>query len=325
MNTISQIWKIIEKSNFIWIIWHDKLDWDAMWSILWLWLTLKKLGKSVNIFAPSKDTSYLKFIRESKIIKTSFDYNNYDLIIICDCAEPKMIKKFWENNESYFNKSCILVLDHHVQINNFGNYNFVDTSYSSCCEIILDIIEANWKNLIDSKISSLLFLWLTTDTNNFMNTNVTPNTFLNAKKLLEYWAKREMILEKLFNNKSLKSIEANSIALLRTKKMKNFLYTYFTNQELEKIWVTKDEMWDTKEYIRQIKDKKMSIVFYVDGNNINWSIRSKNHKAQLVASSLFGWWWHTNAAWFNVMIENDPMDEIRIIAEKIDKFLDKNH
>ncbi|MEF2175793.1 MAG: bifunctional oligoribonuclease/PAP phosphatase NrnA [Candidatus Absconditabacteria bacterium] len=325
MNTFAEIGELINKCNFICIIGHDKIDGDAMGSILGLGITLKKLGKSVNIFAPSNETNYLKFIREGKNIKTEFDYKNYDLIIICDCAEPKMIKKFWDKNEEYFKKSNILVLDHHVQTNSFGNYDFVDTTYSSCCEIVLDLIETNWKESIDSKIASLLFLGLTTDTNNFVNTNVTPNTFLNGKKLLEYGAKREMILEKLYNNKSFKSIEANSVVLLRTKKMKHFLYTYFSKQELEKMGVSKDEMGDSKEYIRQIKDKKMSIVFYIDGSNINGSIRSKNHKAQLVASSLFGGGGHTNASGFNVNIENDPIEEIRLITEKIDKFLDNNH
>ncbi len=100
--------------------------------------------------------------------------------LIISCDNPVIDRLDFDYKDS-INK-CIKI-DHHILVENYGDVEWVDTSYSSCCEMIATLaIENNW--VINETAATYLYLGLTTDAGRFLY-SYTPNLFKVAQKLVE--------------------------------------------------------------------------------------------------------------------------------------------
>jgi nanoRNase/pAp phosphatase (c-di-AMP/oligoRNAs hydrolase) len=71
------------------------------------------MGKKSQIFLTDKNKSF-SFLPDFDSIKTEFDYDDYDLIIVNDSSTIDRLDYFYKDNPKYFNNKDFLVLDHHI-------------------------------------------------------------------------------------------------------------------------------------------------------------------------------------------------------------------
>lgn len=203
MNNIKELAKVIKKAKSIAIFTHISPDFDALGSSFSLYYTLKSLGKNVNVFIKEKLNLHQKLLFEDIANHGTCKEKEFDLFI---CVDVSALNRLGDYAYVFKNKSNnTMVIDHHVCIEQFCKYNYINNDRSSCCEIILDLLKA-MKVKLDSKVASYLYAGLSSDTSSFQNSGTKINSHLAAIDLISYGADIHKVNQVLYETRSIKEI-----------------------------------------------------------------------------------------------------------------------
>ncbi len=189
-----EVWKSIIaaiKANDI-IILHRHIlpDGDAIGSQLALKQLINLNFPKKNVYAVGTMVEYLTFLGTMDVIND--DLYKDALVIVTDTANTERI-----DDQRYNLAKTIIKIDHHPNNDEYGDYQWVDTTYPAACEMIADFMFAN--NLICNElIAKCLLTGIITDTTRFMLRQISSRTFLITSKLLESYKQNiTTIYEKL--------------------------------------------------------------------------------------------------------------------------------
>jgi bifunctional oligoribonuclease and PAP phosphatase NrnA len=154
--------KILEAKSVA-LFCHQSPDADALGSCGALKLALEKLGKSVEIFCEDNIPKNLEYLDVS-LCNDKTKLTNYEVFCLVDGCGAYRTGSF----EPYFDKAKIkLCIDHHQ----IEGYKFVcafqDPTYASACDIVMEFIPF-LDIKIDSKMATLLYAGITSDTDRFL-------------------------------------------------------------------------------------------------------------------------------------------------------------
>lgn len=312
----------LEQANNIAIFWHQSIDWDAIWSMYWLWLQLEKLWKKISYFTPDEPNNIFSFLNIDNL-KTEFDYWNYDVLVFVDFSTYNMIRKFTLWYEEYFDGNKKVIIDHHIFSEKLKNaIEFRDDSSISAAQIIFELTE-KWWGLVDSNIATFLLLGIMTDSWNFRfdeweeSIRVSRNNLL----LLEKWAKKKEIIDNVFRSKSYEDLEFMQIILWRMKKMDDIIYSRYAQSDLDSFWLHPDSADNALYLICDIKDQNLVILWKEKDDCIKFSLRGKwKYNCRDIASK-FGGWWHANAAWCSINKSWDLQNDIVSFVKEVKKLI----
>ena len=289
----------LEQAQNIAIFWHQSIDGDAIWSMFWLWLQLEKLWKNISYFTPDAPSETFSFLPIQKL-QTEFDYWTYDLIAFVDFSTYNMIRKFSEWYEDYFDWQQKVIIDHHIFSTALPNsVEFRDDSSISAAQLVFELTQQWWSNLIDSQIATFMLTWIMTDSGNFRfdEGEESIRVSRNNLALLEKWAKKKQIIDNVFRSKSYEDLEFMQVILWRMQKVDDIIYSRYSQSELEKFWLHPDSADYALYLIWDIKDQQLVILWKEKDDHIKFSLRGKWRYNCRDIAKYFGWWWHANAAW----------------------------
>src|SRR5258708_38228777 len=109
-------------------------------------------------------------------------------------------------------------MDFRASNKNYGQYNLVTLSATSCSEIVLDLINKFESSLIDENIATQLLTGIIAETNSFQHVRPTPQTFLKASQLVSLGAKQQEIINNLYKTKSLRLLKLWGRVFARLKQ-----------------------------------------------------------------------------------------------------------
>ena len=91
------------------------------------------------------------------------------------------------DDDRYTKGKFLIKIDHHPNDDPYGDICWVDSSASSCSEIITRLVEnLDGKLKLNAKAARLLYAGIVGDTGRFMYNATTPATMRAAAKLMEY-------------------------------------------------------------------------------------------------------------------------------------------
>lgn len=283
---------------------HGYIDGDALWSILWLWWVLEKQGKDVSYFTPYAVPSYLHIVEWREKVSTDFDYGQYDCVVFCDFTPTDRIGSFADTDKKrqYFDDSTLLVVDHHIWDCDVSTTAiFKDTTATSNCERIRenikDVVEI-WKDFTE-KEATALYLWLTTDSWNFMY-DKGSRTLRNAYELVSQGADKQHIINAIYRTQSLQKVLFTQEVLWNIAVTDGILYSEFYEEDLEKYGMTRDDGKAPLSVMASIGDINLVILNKRVHGESQLSLRSNNKVDCSALASHFGGGWHKNAAWCRV-------------------------
>lgn len=202
-----KIKEMIEKYNTIIIERHARPDGDALGSQIGLREALLETYPEKKVYAVGDCNGRYSFIGKLDLIDPSI-YEGA-LVFVLDSAEPKLLFK-----ETYKLGEFVIKIDHHISVCDFGDLNYVDTTYESCAGIITELIkDLGFK--INQEGAKALFTGMVTDSGRFRYEQTTPRTFKNAAWLLETGFKLDDIYLNLY-------IEELDIVKLKAKLINSF-------------------------------------------------------------------------------------------------------
>lgn len=292
----------LEQAQNIAILGHQSIDGDAIWSMFWLWLQLEKLWKTISYFTPDVPNDTFSFLPIQNL-QTEFDYWDYDVIAFVDFSTYNMIGKFSIWHEEYFNWHQKVIIDHHIFTANLPNaVEFRDDSSISAAQLVFELTQQWWPDLIDSQIATFILTWIMTDSGNFRfdEWEESIRVSRNNLALLEKWAQKKQIIDNVFRSKSYEDFELMQIILWRMQKTEDIIYSRYSKEELEKLWLHPDSADYVLYLIWDIKDGNLIILWKEKDDCIKMSLRGKwKYNCRDIAKH-FGWWWHANASWCSI-------------------------
>jgi len=248
---------------------HVRPDPDAIGSQVGLKKMIEKSFPSKTVYAVGVEDPSLTFLaRMDDINDESF---KDALIIVCDTANTDRI-----DDRRYTLGKEIIKIDHHPNVDPYGDLSWVDTEASSTSEMIYELYLSNIDELeMDESIARLIYGGIVGDTGRFLFPSTRNKTFRYAADLIEYPFDRQALYDGMYE------IEPN-IARLRGKILNELhisesgvSFVKITNNILNEYDVTPLETSKLVGTFGDIKGIRAWAVFVEEVNIIRVRLRSK--------------------------------------------------
>ncbi len=225
----------IKEYNTIIIHGHQRPDGDCYGSQFGLQDIIKETYPEKKVYVVGEKCDYVAFLGEMDEI--SDDVYKNALVIAVDTATLERISDKRYNLGAFFIK-----IDHHIAVDNYGDYAYVDSNAPACAEIITKFYMTFKKELkLSIKGAKALYTGMVTDTGRFRFDSVTSKTFIAAAELLDNGVNIEEIDKKL-SIETVRTLKLKGNILLNFECSNNgFVYYKMTRDIINKYEVTDEE------------------------------------------------------------------------------------
>lgn len=180
MNTFGEIIDQIAISSKIIIQRHVNPDPDALGSQLGLAESIRATYPQKTVLLAGEGVGDLDWISTMDTVKDT-DYQDA-LVIVVDTANRPRI-----SDQRYHQGAKLIKIDHHPNVDPYGDLLYVNTSASSCSEIIADLINTAGNKLrMTARVAASLYTGIVGDTGRFLYPSTTVHTLAVAAQLVSF-------------------------------------------------------------------------------------------------------------------------------------------
>jgi bifunctional oligoribonuclease and PAP phosphatase NrnA len=302
-----QLSKLFSASENILIICHINPDGDSVGAQLALYHYLRSKDKNVSLLAPNNLQEFLLwmegadqiniFIKDRKKGRQLIE--SADLIVMLDFNQTGRLGEAEELVIS--SKAKKVVIDHHLDPENFADVLISDPTKCSTSELIHEVISGiNGGNFMSKAYAEALYVGIITDTGNFEHGTYSSKTFRIVADLLDAGIIKERIINQIYNNFSSDRLRLQGFALNQRMIVMPELqtaYIYLSKEDLKNYNHVKG---DTEGFVNMplsIKGINFAVLFIEKDNFIKLSFRSRGHfPSNEIASLYFSGGGHLNAS-----------------------------
>ena len=319
MNKISQV--IRNEDNFI-ISSHYSPDGDNIGSCLAIYFALLKLNKKARIVIDDVIPKNIRFLCKDVTINKSYDIKDGEYnVIALDCGDKRRICA-----ETSLIDNCknLINIDHHASNDNYGNYNLIESTISSTCELVFNLLNFMDANLIDKRIGKCLYTGLVTDTGNFMYSNVKPESFLMAYELLKLGIEKAEIIDNIYQNNPINYTKLLGDALNTLEIINERIAIICVDIDMfKRNNISFNDIDGIVNYTRDIEGVEVGILLKEKAkNDIKVSFRSKSEVNVNEIAQMFGGGGHIRAA--GCTIKESIYDAKDIVINETLKYIRRN-
>lgn len=277
-----KLYNLIEKYDTITIFRHVNPDGDAYGSSFGLGLWLKSHFPNKKIYITGKDegTLLLYFFPSDLVTDETIKQS---LALVVDTANKERI-----SDQRYQYAQKVVKIDHHPYSGNYGDYEFIEESMSSSCEIVTEFIRSFQKEPLSYENARVLYAGMLTDTLSFTIASVTSKTLYLAAWLLESGLDVAQIQDELFLQDS--NIYDYVTYLRGICTVDNGLvYAYVSTEALAKYQLDFNQAKEFVNVYKSRKDAKIWVLMIEMPDGLfNLSIRSRNIVINDIATKFGG-------------------------------------
>lgn len=307
MGMVEKLRKWIEESDNIVLTCHVRPDGDAIGSTLGMMHLLYSLGKRAYVVAPDQPPRSLSFLPGFKDISIFTRHEDYcrrlmdeaDLLICCDFNKPSRQDELAPVTQSV--KCRKVLVDHHLDPDDFCNLTFSYPDMSSTCELMFRLIAAMGL-YVDMNLDSATCICtgLITDTRNFSVNCKQIDIYEILMKLLEKGVDKTRIVREAFLMQSLSSLKLQSYAIAEKMEILENLHGAITTINREELQQFNYQRGDTEGLVNMplnVRGIVFSFFLREDDDCIKISARSiENFPVSKICEDVFGGGGHLMAA-----------------------------
>ena len=216
LTTIDELISVLEEPTDTLIIFHRNPDADAVGSAFALRNVMEQLGSPTRCICQEEVPEYLQFLtkdtQESVLAEAVLADFEPTRIISVDTASVSQMGTLADR----FGACVDVMIDHHEGNEPHGAQSYVRSGAAATGEIIFDLIKklaSEERIVIDEEMCIDLYAAISGDTGCFRYSNVTPKTHLRAAELVASGIDCADVNRRLFENKSLERLRAQSAAI----------------------------------------------------------------------------------------------------------------
>jgi phosphoesterase RecJ-like protein len=319
---------IINTNQTFLITTHVNPDADAIGSEIAFHKMLGILGKKSRIVNHSATPYNLEFLDTKNVIE-KFDetkhknlFNSSDVLVALDFnRSDRMVSMQNGFRESKQLKICI---DHHLDPEDFVDYQFIGIDYAATGHIIYEFIKKT--NIVDinKHIAIPLYAAIMTDTGSFRFERTSANIHRIAADLLEKGVNPSEIYDLLYDESKLSKIKLlgrclNSLKLIADNKVG---YMVLTQQDFNNINAIESDTENFVNFILSVENVRLGMLFIELKHGFKVSFRSKGQIPVSELAGEFGGGGHLNAA--GARFRDSEMNSmIPKILEKAENYYNK--
>lgn len=167
---------------------HQKIDGDALGSMLAIKRALESAGKEVDIYTIGPlDPNLLLLAGETacKRVEDHAPADSYDLIVVVDTGAWSQLEPVREWLTRHHDR--VMVIDHHSRGDaDIAQVRLIDSEKASTTHLLIDVLDALEAPLTGGQggVAEALFIGLATDTGWFRYNNAHAEVFASAARLL---------------------------------------------------------------------------------------------------------------------------------------------
>ncbi len=267
--------KILEKIkeyDKILVFRHFRPDGDAVGSTKGLAAILKLTYPEKKVYLQNADfCDYMSFLGEEDELLPDEAYADA-LGIVIDTATKDRI-----SNQKFALCKELVKIDHHIPVESYGDYEWVEEERSSACEMIAAFYEAFRDELkIDKEAATYIYTGMVTDSGRFRFRDVSGETMRLAGSMLEQGVDVDTVYAHLY----LREFEELKFEAYAHKKMKiseNGVASLFVDKAMKKKFrLTNEAASASVSYMDSIKGSLIWIAFIDSGDGtIRVRLRSR--------------------------------------------------
>ncbi len=299
---------------------HSTPDGDAIGSILAMRGFLRALGKA-DITCACHDTvpklydwmpGTDDFLRANKLRKS------YELVIVMDVAQRA---RLGDIGKAIGPGQTVLIVDHHPEEEPFGTLNFIDRSYASCSQIVIDLYEtAGLRMSLDAAIAA--YVGLTTDTGSFRFSNTDARVHRHAAKLLELGVDPSDVASRVFDVITPEKLSLLKHVLDRMQRSacRRVAWSILTAVDLVQARASAEDVEGLVNYVRNLEGVQVGILFReLKPGRIKISMRARGSIDAGLLLKPLGGGGHAGAAGAILLLSLD--DAVREVVGRVDSVL----
>lgn len=214
MNITKEIIEAIKEFDKIILHRHVRPDPDAYGSQAALAEIIKATFPKKQVYIVGEEDPSLHFLVRMDEIADSV-YENA-LVIICDTANRERI-----SDQRYALAKQIIKIDHHPDVDSYGDIEWIDTSASSTSEMIYEFyLEAKSEGFqMTTTAARLIYAGIVGDTGRFLFPSTTAKTFQYVSELVQYDIDRTEVYDGMYRTTE------------RIARLKGYILQHFTLDE----------------------------------------------------------------------------------------------
>lgn len=206
---VEQLKAIINEGSFFVLTCHAGPDGDALGSTLGFAHYLRELGKEALVVVPDAFPDFLAWMSGAQEVlrvdkhreKAELMIAMADVIFALDYNALSRVDDMGAMIEK--SKAKKVLVDHHLQPDNFCDLSFSYPRLSSTCEVVFRlIVEMNGYELLSKAACECIYTGMMTDTGCFSYGPCTQEVYLIISMLMQKDINKDRIYNKVFNNYS---------------------------------------------------------------------------------------------------------------------------
>lgn len=311
--------KAIAGADKITLACHVGPDGDALGSMLALGLAAEEAGKKAvaSFGTPFTVPGNLAFLPLDLLVPPQDVEKSPKVMVVLDAGSAERLGELSATAEG---ASTLVVLDHHVTNEGFGDIPIVDITAAATGEIVFELLsELGWP--ITQQIATCLLTALVTDTGRFQYANTTPTTHRIAAELIAAGADSVRIGQHVYEASPFGYLKAAAVALGRVELDVDagVVYTTISQQDLDEAnidWGDIDPLIDT---IRLAVEADVAVLAKIhDDGSVKLSLRSRGATDVGSMAASMGGGGHRLAAGFTTHEEADVV--IRRVVDQVEDY-----
>jgi phosphoesterase RecJ-like protein len=240
---------------------HSTPDGDAIGSILAMRAFLRALGKT-DITCACHDAvprMYEWVPGAEDLVRAGRLREAYDLVIVMDVAQRERLGDVAKRIGA---DQRVVILDHHPEEAPFGTLNFVDPTYASCSQIVVDLYaEAGLRMSLEAATAA--YVGLTTDTGSFRFGNTDARAHRHAALLLEAGVDPAEVASRVFDVISPEKLELLRRVLDRVRRSAcgRVAWAHLTAADLTAARADAEDVEGLVNFVRNLEGVQVGILF----------------------------------------------------------------
>lgn len=314
MSTIEDAAQAISRANSIALACHVGPDGDALGSMLGLGIAASNAGKKVvaSFGSPFAVPPGLAFLPTDLLVPPAEFPDAPELMVVLDAGSAERLGELGSNATK---AAVVLVIDHHVTNEGFGDIALVDPSAAATGELVFAILAAlDWK--ITPEVAMCLHSALVTDTGRFTYSNTTPETLRIAAELVEAGAEPALIGRHVYEEQPFGYLKAVAVAMGRAAldPDKGVVTTWIAEDDLKEAGIDWGDTDNLIDLLRVAVEADTAVLAkaHNDGR-VKVSLRSRGDTDVGGLAAAFGGGGHRLASGFTMEDEIDAVIR-RVIA-----------
>jgi len=308
MRPITDLIPVLNDFKKIIITTHANPDADALGSSLGLFHFLKARGHEVQIITPTDYPNFISWLPGNDQV-LEFNSTNKDLILemiqsyaLIFCLDFSDLKRVNGLADAVATSPALKVMiDHHLEPENFDDYRLWDVSAAATAELIYDfIISIDEKKAITADIANCLYAGIMTDTGSFRYGNTTSKVHRAVAELIDLGANVNKVSRSIYDTNTINRLRFIGFSLLEkliVDPKNNIAYFSISEKDIQQFDLKKGDTEGLVNYALSIQGIIMATIIKEDHGEVKLSFRSTGDFAvNKFASDHFEGGGHKNAS-----------------------------